>query len=463
MASFTIEELERATGGTLLHRGKEKYVSGVSTDTRTIQRGNLFIALQGENFDGHAFLTKACQEGAAAVIISKAEAAKELDETVSVFLVPDTRQALEDVAHFHRMRFQVPVIGVTGSNGKTTTKDMIAALLGTRFSVYATQKNFNNEIGLSMTLLSMTEKTEVCVVEMGMRGFGQIAELCRIASPTIGVVTNVGTSHIGILGSQANIAKAKSELIEALPADGIAVLNGDDSYVKAMGDLFAGKVITYGIKGHGTVSGKEIHYDPDQTRYTCILFDQAFKVKLGVLGPHNVYDALAATAVARILGVDIRKIQKALADFKPAGQRQTLLDIHGISIMDDSYNANPLSMEMAFYSLKQCPAKHRYLVLGDMGELGEQEEKLHYETGRKAAEIGFDGLITVGPLCHALAEGAKAGGMTAVTTTDSCEEAAQELVKFVQPGDMVLVKGSHYMHMESIPVLLRGVLEKDGN
>ena len=454
MASFTIDEIGRATKGKLLHKGKSNYVSGVSTDTRTIQDGDVFIALKGDNFDGHAFLTMACEKGAACVIISTEEAGNSLPESVSVFLVEDTKQALEDLAHFHRMRFHVPVIGVTGSNGKTTTKDMIAALLSTRFQVCATQKNFNNEIGLSKTLLSMTEKTEVVVVEMGMRGFGQIAELCHIASPTIGVVTNVGTSHIGILGSQANIAKAKGELIEALPADGLAVLNGDDPYVKAMGQSFSGKVITYGMKEHSTVMAKDIHYEETMTRYTCAMFDEAYKIKLNVLGPHNVYDALAATAVARILGVDYRKIQKALSDFQPIGQRQTILDVHGISIMDDSYNATPLSMEMAFRSLKQLPGNHYYLVLGDMGELGAFEEELHYETGKKAAAIGFDGLITVGPLCHHLAKGAREGGMTTVIETASCEEAARELSKLAKPGDMVLVKGSHYMHMEKIPGLL---------
>lgn len=463
MASFTLEEIVRATGGEILHRGQVGFVSGVSTDTRSIQSGEVFIALIGENFNGHGFLQTACAKKAAAVIISEADKAEGLDETVSIIWVKDTHQALEDLAHFHRMRFQVPVIGVTGSNGKTTTKDMITALLSTRFHVCATQKNFNNEIGLSMTLLSMTEQTEVCVVEMGMRGFGQIAELCRIASPTIGVVTNVGTSHIGILGSQANIAKAKGELIEALPDTGIAVLNGDDSYVSAMGNFFSGKTMTYGLENHATVMGQDIHYEADQTRFTCKLFDEAFKVKLGVLGPHNVYDALAAITVARILGVDSRKMQKALAEFKPIGQRQTILDIHGISIMDDSYNANPLSMEMAFRSLKQLPGKHHYLVLGDMGELGAFENELHYETGKKAAALGFDGLITVGPLSHQVAQGAKEGGLPLVEVTESCEEAAKVLSTLAQPGDIVLIKGSHYMHMESIPMLLRGVLEKDGN
>ena len=301
MASFTIEEIERACGAKLLKRGREPSMDGVSTDTRTIETGNLFLALKGENFDGHAFLKKACEEGASGVILSDASFAAEVPSDVSAFLVKDTKKALEDLAHFHRMRFHVPVIGITGSNGKTTTKDMTTALLSSRFHVCATQKNFNNEIGLSLTLLSMTKETEVCVVEMGMRGFGQIAELCAIASPTIGIVTNVGTSHIGILGSQENIAKAKAELIEALPKDGTAILNGDDPFVKAMGESFEGRVISYGLAGRYTVRGTDARYEASQTQFICTSFDEAFRVKLHLLGVHNVYDALAAIAAARVL------------------------------------------------------------------------------------------------------------------------------------------------------------------
>lgn len=187
---------------------------------------------------------------------------------------------------------------------------MITSILRTRFHVTATEKNFNNEIGLSMTLLSMTAETEVCVVEMGMRGFGQIAELCTIASPTMGVVTNVGTSHIGILGSQDNIAKAKKELIDALPADGTAILNGDDERVSVMGKGFAGRIVRYGMNGRYTVRGSDVRFEEEDTRYTCTCFDEAFKVKLHLLGIHNVYDALAATAAARVLGVDTGKSRR---------------------------------------------------------------------------------------------------------------------------------------------------------
>ena len=297
MASFTLGEILKAVSGVLLQQGSHEYCTGVNTDTRTISPGELFIALQGNTFDGHHFLNDACINGA------------------------------------------------------------------------STQKNFNNEIGLSLTLLSMTPETEACVVEMGMRGLGQIAELCRIAAPTIGVVTNVGTSHIGILGSQENIAKAKGELIESLPDKGIAILNEDDPYVIRMGDTFSGNIIGYGVNGNYTVHGSRIQYENNCTKYVCTCFDEAFKVKLNMLGIHNVYNALAATATARVLGIDVNRIQKALSEFLPGAQRQFFTEINGVTVIDDSYNANPLSMEMAFHAMRQVNGKHYFLVLGDMGEL----------------------------------------------------------------------------------------------
>ena len=420
MASFTLGEILKAVSGVLLQQGSHEYCTGVNTDTRTISPGELFIALQGNTFDGHHFLNDACINGASMVIISERSSFKAVPRTVSVILVKNTQTALEALAHFYRMKFDIPVVAVTGSNGKTTTKNMIAALVASKLNVCATQKNFNNEIGLSLTLLSMTPKTEACVVEMGMRGLGQIAGLCRIAAPTIGVVTNVGTSHIGILGSQENIAKAKGELIESLPDKGIAILNEDDPYVIKMGDTFSGNIIGYGVNGN-----------------------------------YTVYNALAATATARVLGIDVNRIQKALSEFLPGAQRQFFTEINGVTVIDDSYNANPLSMEMAFHAMRQVNGKHYFLVLGDMGELGEKEEQFHYELGKIAANIGFDGMITVGKLSRHIAMGARDAGKTNIMECTTCEDAWQRLQKMIQSGDVVLVKGSRYMHMETILELWR--------
>lgn len=459
MASFTLKEIIKATDGYLFRQGKENYCTGVSTDTRTMMPGDLFIALKGDNFDGHCFLAEACHIGASAILISEEFEVKGIPSAVSVVLVENTKKALEDLAHFYRMKFDIPVVAITGSNGKTTTKDMIAALLSSKLNVCATRKNFNNEIGLSMTLLSMTPETEVCVVEMGMRGLGQIAELCRIASPTIGVITNVGNSHIGILGSQENIAKAKGELIDSLPDNGIAILNEDDPYVIKMGDDFKGNVIGYGINGNYTVHGKGIQYESKYTKYICTCFDEAFKVKLNVLGVHNVYNALTATAAARVLGIDVNRIQKTLSEFLTGDQRQFSTEIDGVIVIDDSYNANPLSMEMAFRAMRQVNGNRYFLVLGDMGELGAEEKQLHYKTGQTAARVGFDGMITVGPLSHYIAAGARDEGKDCVIECETCDTALCELKKIVHKGDVVLIKGSHYMHMEMIPEHWRNSLK----
>lgn len=458
MASFTLEEVLHAVHGCLLRKGQAVRAEGVSTDTRTIAEGNLFIPLCGENFNGHAFLEKAAEKGAAMLLTAEKERLSSLPEETTVILVEDTKEALEQIAAFHRLRFSIPVIAVTGSNGKTTTKDMITAVLERVHAVCHTEKNFNNEIGLSQTLLRLTGRDEACVVEMGMRGLGQIAELCRIAHPTIGVVTNVGTSHIGILGSRKNIAKAKAELIEALPAGGTAVLNGDDPLVSAMGDSFSGKVIRFGMEESNDAHASSVQFLPDGTAFTLCSGDVSFDVRLRLLGIHNVYDALAASVIGTLLHVPAAEQKAALESFLSKSGSQKLLHIGGVNVLDDSYNANPLSVEMAMRALLQIPGKRHILVLGDMLELGRFEEELHAGIGRQAAEMGFDGLITVGPLSRITAEAARKGGLSPVSF-DSCREAAAWLREFAEPGDAVLIKGSHAMHMETIPGLWRGASE----
>ncbi len=459
MAAFTIEEILQATGGALLQRGRIDRCEGVSTDTRTLAEGALFIPLIGENFNGHRFLRSAAEKGAAAVLVSEKEAAGGLPESVTVIAVKDTLKALEGLARFHRLRFDIPVVAVTGSNGKTTTKDMITAVLKTTYHVCHTLKNFNNEIGLSQTLLALSAEDDVCVTEMGMRGLGQIAELCRTACPTVGVVTNVGTSHIGILGSRENIAKAKGELIEALPDTGAAVLNGDDDFVRAMGKEFAGRLLYYGREDGWDAVAEDIHFYPDATAFTCCVPDARRAVRLSMIGIHNVYDALAAAAVGRFLDVPMDRICDALSSFSPQGASQKIEHIEGATVLNDSYNANPLSMDMAFRAFGQLPGRRHILVLGDMLELGRYAEALHRETGRKAAAHHFDEMITVGPMARLMAEAAQAEGMLRVSSFDSCREAAAYLKTIVREGDAVLIKGSHAMHLETIPDFWRGVVK----
>lgn len=458
MAAFTINEILEATGGDLIRPGAARSCSGVSTDTRSLREGDLFIPLAGENFDGHRFLAAAAAGGASAVLTSRRDAAEIVPEGTAVIFVGNTLTALEELARFHRLRFDIPVVAVTGSNGKTTTKDMVSAILKKKYRVCHTKKNFNNEIGLSHTLLSLTEEDQVCVTEMGMRGFGQIAELCRTALPSLGIVTNVGTSHIGILGSRENIAKAKSELIKALPKDGTAVLNEDDDFVRAMGDSFSGRVISYGVLRQKDVYAEQIKFRPEGTDFRCVIGEEAEDVHLKLFGIHNVYDALAAAAAGRFLGVPFSLIKETLEEFTPQGDSQKLRRIRGALVLDDSYNANPLSLEMAFRALLQLPGKRHILVVGDMLELGQYAEELHRSMGKKAAELGFDLMISVGGLGRLMAEEAAAGGMETVCLS-SAEEAADYLKGHCGEGDAVLIKASHAMHLDKIADLWRGEKE----
>ena len=283
-ARFTLAEIVEATGGKVVRgKGEQQSCEGVATDTRALQPGELFVALAGESFDAHHFLADAIQAGAAALVVQREDAVLE-DVSLPVVLVADTRKALQDLARFHRLRFAIPVIAVTGSNGKTSTKDMVAAALGARFNVLKTKGNFNNEIGLPLTLLSLEPSHEAAVVEMGMRGLGQIAELADIARPTQGIVTNVGETHLELLGSVANIAKAKAELVQALPSEGIAVLNQDDALVRSMAAQASCRVVSYGLSEKADVWAAEVHYSAQGIRYIC-----CYKEERQVMEGHNGY------------------------------------------------------------------------------------------------------------------------------------------------------------------------------
>ncbi|KMO85925.1 UDP-N-acetylmuramoyl-tripeptide--D-alanyl-D-alanine ligase [Megasphaera cerevisiae DSM 20462] len=450
MAAFTIPEVERATEGRLLFSVSPGLnFSQVDTDTRTIEAGSLFVALKGENFDGHNFIRQAVEKGAAGVIVSE-EREEYAQIPAAVFLVRDTRRAYQNLARFHRRRFAIPVIAVTGSVGKTSTRNMISTVLSQKFRVLQTEKNFNNEIGLPRTLLQLTSEYEACVVEMGMRGLGQIAELSAIAEPTIGVVTNVGKSHIELLGSQENIAKAKCELVQSLNENGIAVLNQDDPFVAAMADACKGKVVGYGIESNAPIRADRVVCNEKGIRFTCRCFDQMFEAHVAGIGEHNVYNSLAAVAVGRIVGLSEYQMQKGLAEYKGTAMRQELLRMGPYTFINDAYNANPASMTEAVRSLALLTKGRKLLVLGGMLELGDWTQQEHEKIGREIAEEGMDILITLGEPAGYIAAAARQSGMKNVYTVTTHEEAAQRLQSVIKPGDTVLVKGSRGFKMEKI-------------
>ena len=450
MAAFTLQEVEKATGGRLLYPVVDDSVfSQVETDTRAITEGALFVALKGETFDGHDYVLQAKERGAAGAVVAE-DRPEYKQEGFAVVIVTDTRKAYQDLARFHRRRFSIPVIAVTGSVGKTSTRSMIAAVLSQKYRVLQTEKNFNNEIGLPKTLLQLTPEHEACVVEMGMRGLGQIAELAAIAEPDIGVVTNVGKSHIELLGSQDNIARAKSELVRALSEDGVAILNQDDSYVAAMADLCRGKVVGYGIESNAAIRASRVICSEKGLRFACLCFDQVMDIHMPLIGSHNVYNALAAIAVGRVLGLTEHQLQKGLSEYRGMPMRQELIHLGEYTFINDAYNANPASMSEALKSLALLTKGRKIAVLGGMLELGDWTVREHEKIGAEAAELGLDALITMGSPASYIADAARKNGLGAVYTAQDHAGAADCLRQIIQPGDTVLLKGSRGFAMEKI-------------
>lgn len=451
MAQFTIDDVLKATGGHSQNKKENILFSDISTDSRNIAEGSLFVALEGERFDGHNFLVDVAKKGAMGAIVRKGKAVSDL----LCIEVDDTLKAYQQLANFHRLRFSIPVVAITGSSGKTTTKEMVAEVLGSKFKVLKTEKNFNNEIGLPKTLLQLTDEHEVCVVEMGMRGFGQIQELAAIAEPTIGVVTNVGTSHIELLGSQEGIAKAKSELVEAINEEGTVILNEDDHWVKGMSKLTAGKLISYGIQHNATVTGSNLRYKKDGIKFTCKCFDEIFDVFLPMIGEHNVYDALAAIAVGRSLGLNSTKIKKALGNFPGIPMRQEIVPLKDVVILNDTYNANPSSMQESIKALGQLEGHRKIAMLGDMLELGDFTKQGHEEIGTLLGTEKYSTLFAYGEAGKYIATAAKANGVPEVYHCESHDEIVDLYCQKHQKGDVILVKASRGMKMEEIVNKLR--------
>lgn len=431
------------------YAGADVEFTGITTDSRTVKPGELFVALVGEVFDGHDHCVKAIEAGAKGVVISKAV---ELPEGAISYRVADTLKAFQALASFYRQQFKnLTVIGLTGSNGKTSTKDFLAACLATKYNVVKTQGNFNNEIGLPKTLLNIQEDTDIAVVEMGMRGLGQITALCAIAKPDSGLITNVGETHMELLGSMENIGLAKSEIVEGLTSKGFAVLNGDNEYVMKAKAKTEAKVVTFGFGENCDYRGEAVEVAVNGTTFTCVekATGKRVQVKLSQVGKHNAYNALAALAMSSCYGVELEAGAEALAGTMLSGARQQMVTLQGITFINDSYNASPASMESALKILEEAkkglPSGSKAIaVLADMLELGPVSQDAHERVGRWAVASGADYILTYGKEANYItAEAFKAGGLTMhFADRDACGETLQRLVR---AGDVVLLKGSNSM------------------
>lgn len=443
---FSADEIKQAVSGSVIGLGEEEF-SGVSTDTRKIKQGDLFIALVGETFNAHRFLAQAFERGASGAIVSE-----DVEPAVgkTIIRVGDTLLAYQNIARLYRERFDCPFVAITGSNGKTTTKDMVAAVLSQRYQVCKTQANFNNEIGLPYTLLSMKDTDEVAVVEMGMRGLGQIAQLTHLAHPTIGVVTNVGQTHMEILGSMDNIALAKSELAQSIPASGTLILNGDDERVRKMADVTRAEVCFFSIEAKDAdVYATDIVKKADGTTFVCHTPQGEAELFLPAFGRHNVQNALAAVAVALTLDMTLAEIKAGLVNFAASGMRFAVQKIGDYTFINDAYNASPASTEAAIDNLIDIASGRKIVVFGDMLELGDISEDAHRNIGKKAVACGVDAIFTYGSLAALAADRARQGGIVAKACR-SHEEITQELSAYLEAGDTVLVKGSRGMKMETV-------------
>lgn len=439
--------------------GEDKWFDRVSTDSRAVMPGDLFIALTGDTFDGHSFVAEVMEKGAAAALVQMDWAQKNPQPGLSLILVENTRLALGCLAAYWRRRFQIPLVAVTGSNGKTTVKEMITSILhhvtaeaggagqmDRSDRVLATEGNLNNDIGVPLMLLRLRERHQYAVIEMGMNHAGEIGYLTRLARPTLALITNAGAAHVEGLGSVEAVARAKGEIFEGLDQQGIAVINADDRYASVWRGLAGDrKVVDFSLEEKAAVRA---HYQSDSftTRVTLLLPDGTQEVELKVPGEHNVANAAAAAAVAVAMGIKIATIASGLSVFTGVkGRMQKKQGLHGSTLIDDTYNANPDSVRAALAVLAKAVGR-KILVLGDMGELGAAARDLHERIGAEARAAGVDALLAMGELSAYTVAAFGAGARH----FPKIEELVSEVQSLLAPGDTMLIKGSRFMQMERV-------------
>jgi UDP-N-acetylmuramoyl-tripeptide--D-alanyl-D-alanine ligase len=476
MGLFTVEELREVISVKVLAgqdtlTGKRR-IRQISTDSRSVRRGDLFVALRGDRFDGHEFVPAVLAQGAVGAIVhdeyrlpprSAAVCRIEGPSAPFLFGVRDPLFAYQQLATHYRSRFTIPMVAVTGSNGKTTTKDMVASVLAQRWSVLKTEGNFNNRIGVPSTLFRLTARHQAAVIEMGVDQQGQTTRLCEIVRPTIGLITNIGPDHLEFFGSMEGSAQAKAELLDMLPANGMAILNADDTYFDYLAARAQCRVMSFGLSEMADVRASGIMSDARQgTTFRLHLPGKSRPtiVRIKVHGTHNVTNALAAAAVGASLSLSGSMIAQGLGRFRPAAMRSQVVTHHGVHIINDCYNANPASMKAALQLLAQwSPARERIAVLGDMLELGSETARMHRDVGEFLAAQGLSRLIVCGTLGRELGEGARQGGMAGsqIDEVVDAAAAADRLKRIVRQGDVVLVKASRGMKMEQVVQVLTGM------
>lgn len=473
MPLLTVEELREVISTKVLAGAgagwMKQPVRQISFDSRSIRSGDLFLAMKGDRFDGHDFVGAALSRGAVGAIVHdsydvSALAVKTNPKRAAPFIlgVRDPLFAYQQLATHHRSRFNIPVVAVTGSNGKTTTKEMVAGVMAHRWKVLKTEGNLNNRIGVPQTLFRLNGRYEGAVIEMGVDRVGQTTRLCEMARPTIGIITNIGPDHLEFFGSMEGSAQSKAELLDMLPSDGAAVLNADDPYYDYLAARAGCRVVSFGFSSKADVRATDVKSDgrngtifrlllPGKVRHTI--------VHMHVQGDHNVTNALAAAAVGAVLGLPGAVIAQGLSRFRPAAMRSQVFVSHGVTVINDCYNANPASMKAAVQLLAQRGAgRKKIAVLGDMLELGSDAVSLHEEVGAFVSQRGIDQLVACGALGRSLAEGAERAGLDRrhIVLVPDADGAATAVKAIVHSGDVVLVKASRGMKLEQVVQALQG-------
>ena len=451
MPPFTVQDIVRATHGALVIGDLAVPVTGVSLDSRTLGVGEAFFAIQGHRLDGHAFLADAAGRGASCLVVHALS--DDVPANVPLVLVEDTTKALGRLAAWHRARFAIPVVAVTGSNGKTTTKELIAGVLGARWHVLKPASSFNNQWGLPLTLLRLAPEHQALVVEIGTNRPGEIAYLAEIARPTIGVVTNVAAVHTEFLGSLDAVREEKAALVRAVGPEGRVVLNADDPRVAGMAREAHGRVVTFGRAAGAQVRASgEAAAGPQALGFVLEAEGAREPVTLAFAGRHNVVNALAAAAVGVALGWPLAEIARGLASARPVAGRCVWRTAGAVRVLDDTYNANPASLRAALDAVAAgCPPDGRLVVaLGDMLELGPLTEEAHREAGRAVVAAGAAGFVGFGRHMLLAVEAARAEGLADAHPVTTFEDSVAHLLKRLAPGDTVLVKGSRGMRMERV-------------
>lgn len=452
MIKRSLIDIAKMVKGSIFKKEHENIIiEGVCTDSRTIEKGQMFIPLIGENFNGHLFVEDAYKKGARAALWNKNEPVPNID--IPLIFVEDTLKALQNLAKAYRRQLDVKVIGITGSNGKTTTKDIVASVLSTKYKTKKTLGNYNNDIGCPLTILSLDEETEMAVVEMGTERFGEISNLTDIAKPDVAIITSIGKAHLENLYTEENIARAKLEILEGLDPDGIFIYYGDDPTLKKVLKDFPieHKTITYGSENSNEYVARMDSMDEEGIYFTVKSpFEKRFFLPL--LGKHNIFNALAAVVVGEYFNIPVDLIQEGFNHIDKTGMRDELIYAKGFTILNDSYKSNPDSLLVQLETLYNMDNySQKIVVAGDMLGLGEDEIKLHEEVGKAIDGEEIDYVFTIGPLAKYLGEACKANlGKDRVIHSESKKEVVEKIKKIIKPNSIVLVKASRSLELEDI-------------